>query len=372
MLHVQVKVTRANGNDLDAAEPVGPVNNWLHSLWSQVDLSLNGTLVTASSNSYAYRAYIETMLSYGFDAKSTQLTNQLWYKDKSSRMNAVELVRYPPNPSSPNSQKTSSPGATRACSPRPARFGRTRGTVWLATTTETATPSSVSIWPPTSATVPASIWCKRATCAYNFISEKCFGPPWTSSPTPNSSPCWKSTRTATSSTTTEMDTLQIARLLAMDPNTASVFGGVVAKDGLPKKIDALPIAFVCNTDDGDEPGEHWIALYLSSDGLGEYFCSYGLPPRHATFRAFLNKHCSEWTHNSKRLQSPLSNVCGQYCVAYIMLRCKGSPMRTFVNAFHTDLVANDCRVFDWIKLLKKGIPYYRISYINWLSRVRLD
>ena len=135
------------------------------------------------------------------------------------------------------------------------------------------------------------------------------------------------------------------------------------KDGLPKKIDALPIAFVCNTDDGDEPGEHWIALYLSSDGRGEYFCSYGLPPRHATFRTFLNKHCSEWTHNSKRLQSPLSNVCGQYCVTYIMFRCNGSPMRTFVNAFRTDLVANDCRVFDWIKLLKKGIPYYhRLSY----------
>ena len=53
MLHVQAKVTRANGNNLDAAEPVVPVNNWLQSLFSQVDLYLNGTLVTASSNSYA-------------------------------------------------------------------------------------------------------------------------------------------------------------------------------------------------------------------------------------------------------------------------------------------------------------------------------
>ena len=100
MLHVQAKVTRANGNDLDAAEPVGPVNNWLHSLWSQVDVSLNGTLVTQSSNTCAYRAYIETLLSYGFGAKSTQLTNQLWYKDKASRMNATELAVGPnPNPS---------------------------------------------------------------------------------------------------------------------------------------------------------------------------------------------------------------------------------------------------------------------------------
>ena len=91
MLYVQAKVTRTNGHDLDANEPLGPVNNWLHSLFSQVDLYLNGTLVTSSSNTYAYRAYIETLLSYGFDAKSRQLTNQLWYKDKASRMNAIEL-----------------------------------------------------------------------------------------------------------------------------------------------------------------------------------------------------------------------------------------------------------------------------------------
>ena len=104
-----------------------------------------------------------------------------------------------------------------------------------------------------------------------------------------------------------MDTLQIARLLAMDPRTRSIFRGVVPKDGLPTTIDGpLPAAFVCNTVDADEPGEHWIALYLDADGRGDYFCSYGLPPRHAAFPTFLNEHCSEWTHNSKRLQSPLS------------------------------------------------------------------
>ena len=100
MLHLQVKVTLANGNPLDAGDPVGPVNNFLHSLFSHIDLSLNDTLVTSSaSNSYPYRSYIETLLSYGFDAKSTQLTNQLWYKDKASLMHASELAAGPdPNP----------------------------------------------------------------------------------------------------------------------------------------------------------------------------------------------------------------------------------------------------------------------------------
>ena len=100
--------------------------------------------------------------------------------------------------------------------------------------------------------------------------------------------------------------------------------------------------------------EHWIALYLDADGRGDYLCSYGLPPRHVASRTFMNDHCSEWTHNSKILQSPLSNVCGQYCVAYVLLRCNGFPMRTFINIFGTNLVANDCRVFDWLKELQQG------------------
>ena len=162
-----------------------------------------------------------------------------------------------------------------------------------------------------------------------------------------------------------MDTLQIARLLAMDPRTRSIFRGVVPKDGLPTTIDgALPAVFVCNTDDDNEPVKHWIALYLDADGLGDYFCSYGLSPRHAAFRTFMNEHCSEWTHNSKRLQSPLSNVCGQYCVAFVLLRCNSIPVRTFVNIFGTDLVANDCRVFNWLKKLRQGRLYYRTSYID--------
>ena len=95
MLHVQVKVTRANGDDLDLADPVGPVNNWLYSLFSQVDVYLNGTLVTPSTNTYEYRAYIETLLSYGTDAKITQLTGHLWHKDTATHMDAVKIVDGP-------------------------------------------------------------------------------------------------------------------------------------------------------------------------------------------------------------------------------------------------------------------------------------
>ena len=90
-LLIRAKVVRGVGTDLAADTPVAPVNNWLHSLFSQVDVYLNDTLVTPSSNTYPFRAYIDTVLSYGAEAKNTQLTSQLWYKDTAGHMDATTV-----------------------------------------------------------------------------------------------------------------------------------------------------------------------------------------------------------------------------------------------------------------------------------------
>ena len=67
----------------------------------------------------------------------------------------------------------------------------------------------------------------------------------------------------------------------------------------------------------------------------------------------MNEHCSEWAPNDRTLQSPLSTVCGQYCVAFLLLRCRNVPMHAFTRLFTSDLVANDCRVFDWVAAVNK-------------------
>ena len=56
-------------------------------MFSQVDVYLNGT----STNTHAYRAYTETLLSYGTNVKVRQLTSQLWHKDTATHMDAVEI-----------------------------------------------------------------------------------------------------------------------------------------------------------------------------------------------------------------------------------------------------------------------------------------
>ena len=89
MLYVKAKVTQENGNNLAADTDVGPVNLFLHSLFSQVDISLNGTLITSSTNTYPYWAMLETLLSYGYDAKTSQLTSALYYKDTAGQMGST-------------------------------------------------------------------------------------------------------------------------------------------------------------------------------------------------------------------------------------------------------------------------------------------
>jgi hypothetical protein len=53
----------------------------MHSLFSDVSVSLNKKLVPPPTGMYPYRAYIETILSYGPAAKESQLRGVMWYRD---------------------------------------------------------------------------------------------------------------------------------------------------------------------------------------------------------------------------------------------------------------------------------------------------
>ena len=65
---------------------VAPVNNFLHSLFRQVDVYLNGKQVTPAMGTYAYRSYIETLLNYDASAKNSQLSSALYFKDTAGEM----------------------------------------------------------------------------------------------------------------------------------------------------------------------------------------------------------------------------------------------------------------------------------------------
>ena len=88
ILVVEGKVTDPDGNDLTGGGQanVAPVNNFLHSLFRQVDVYLNGKQVTPAMGTYAYRSYIETLLNYDVSAKKSQLSSAMYYKDTPGEM----------------------------------------------------------------------------------------------------------------------------------------------------------------------------------------------------------------------------------------------------------------------------------------------
>ena len=91
ILFVEGKVVKADGTNLGGNEQsnVAPVNNFLHSLFKQVDVYLNGKQVTPAMGTYAYRAYLETLLNYDVSAKGSQLTSAMYYKDTAGEMEST-------------------------------------------------------------------------------------------------------------------------------------------------------------------------------------------------------------------------------------------------------------------------------------------
>ncbi|XP_057324647.1 uncharacterized protein F54H12.2-like [Microplitis mediator] len=87
MLSVRVAIkqnaptTAAAATASTVTPKVGPVNNLLHSMFNQVDVLFNQKPVSTPNNLYAYRAYIETLLNYGYDAKESHLTTVGWSED---------------------------------------------------------------------------------------------------------------------------------------------------------------------------------------------------------------------------------------------------------------------------------------------------
>ncbi|XP_072041316.1 uncharacterized protein F54H12.2-like [Amphiura filiformis] len=88
-LYLRVKIVNPDGTNLPANALCGPANLFLHSLFNQVDVYLNDRMVSVASNTYPYRAMIETLLTYGSDAMKSQLTSSLFYKDTSGRMDVA-------------------------------------------------------------------------------------------------------------------------------------------------------------------------------------------------------------------------------------------------------------------------------------------
>jgi len=90
-LYVKAKIVKGDGSKLETTDYVGPVNLFLQSMFSQVEVTMQGKLVTSTTSHYPYKTMIQTLLSYGDEAKTSQLTSQLWEKDTAGHLDDNDI-----------------------------------------------------------------------------------------------------------------------------------------------------------------------------------------------------------------------------------------------------------------------------------------
>ena len=69
--YIRGKLVSGDGKDLDNTDNTAVTNNFLHSLFSQCCIALNGVPNTQASELYQYLSYFETLVTYGSDEHLT-------------------------------------------------------------------------------------------------------------------------------------------------------------------------------------------------------------------------------------------------------------------------------------------------------------
>ena len=66
-----------------------PCNSSLPSLWSQVQVTISGNVISRSNDCYPYMAYIQTLLKSSSEAKSSHLVAQGFHQDTGSNIDLI-------------------------------------------------------------------------------------------------------------------------------------------------------------------------------------------------------------------------------------------------------------------------------------------
>ena len=94
-LYLTVKVSKADGINLDGASKVGFANYPIANLLNQVDVILGGKLISSATNSYAHHSILEALLTYDKDVVESQLGCGLFCKDTAEQMEEIDITADP-------------------------------------------------------------------------------------------------------------------------------------------------------------------------------------------------------------------------------------------------------------------------------------
>jgi len=124
------------------------------------------------------------------------------------------------------------------------------------------------------------------------------------------------------------------------------FIGVIPQDYLTTlRIVSYPVSFVVNLDLSTQSGSHWIGIFILEDSI-EIYDSLAMNSKYWKYYPnFLLKFLRQFskTHRyfiTPKLQSPNSNMCGLYCIYFLLYR-RSQTFTNCLSIFTSDLILND-------------------------------
>ena len=92
-LEVQCKITKADGSNVAGDANVGVTNLTLHSMFRNIEMEIgkNRKSVSDTAPLYAFRAFLETLLSYSDDVKKNRLLTEGWIEDTESHFDDFHI-----------------------------------------------------------------------------------------------------------------------------------------------------------------------------------------------------------------------------------------------------------------------------------------
>ena len=172
-----------------------------------------------------------------------------------------------------------------------------------------------------------------------------------------------------------MNALHIQSVFNTDRKLKEIFMWIYPADRLPKSINRLPSALIANVDHHNEPGSHWVLIYISKYGHSYFMDSFGRHPALCSlhFKIFLDNHTHEWSFNTRSLYSPIGPLyaVNTVCIYFLIHRVKGNSMSSIVSRFTLNRTQNDRKVYAFINSRHQLNVWCRLYFARTCSRLSL-
>jgi hypothetical protein len=142
-----------------------------------------------------------------------------------------------------------------------------------------------------------------------------------------------------------METYELMHICQQVPELRHCVKGVVAADAwVPLEPGE---AIISNTDPASLPGQHWVALYRSSDSILHFFCSYaGFPQTYNNmWMPFIEEYYDRVCVSTTRVQAFNSNTCGLHAMKAIMCNFYNNA----IPAYTRNYTYNDSMFVSYFK-----------------------